>query len=300
MAPELIAVLYCVLIFAAAIAGGLVPIYFRPSHTHMQVALSFVAGVMLGVGLLHLLPHAYFELQNIERVVWWVMCGFLSLFFLERVFHFHHHDVPPAADEHAHARNVHHDHGGSEHHHNHAHHAHGTHQLSWGGAAIGLSLHSLVDGIALGAGVVTDWQTGLGILLAIVLHKPFDTLTIGTLMTAGGYSAKARNVVNVLYALVAPLGVAIFFLGFEQLGGSGHEVLGCALSFAAGAFLCIATSDLLPELQFHSHDRVKLSCALLLGIALAWAVETYGHSHAHHSHGAHGHHVHDRGPDERQ
>jgi zinc and cadmium transporter len=40
------------------------------------------------------------------------------------------------------------------------------------------------------------------------------------------------------------------------------------LAFSAGTFLCIALSDLLPELQFHEHDRWKLSVALLAGLAL--------------------------------
>ena len=44
------------------------------------------------------------------------------------------------------------------------------------------------------------------------------------------------------------------------------------LAFAAGMFMCSALSDLLPELQFHQHDRVKLSAALLGGLGLAWAV----------------------------
>ena len=43
---------------------------------------------------------------------------------------------------------------------------------------------------------------------------------------------------------------------------------GVALAFSAGTFLCIALSDLLPELQFHSHDRLKLSLALLAGFGL--------------------------------
>ena len=38
-------------------------------------------------------------------------------------------------------------------------------------------------------------------------------------------------------------------------------------------FLCISLSDLLPELQFHQHDRVKFSVALLLGIAVAWGAQ---------------------------
>jgi len=46
-------------------------------------------------------------------------------------------------------------------------------------------------------------------------------------------------------------------------------VLGCSLAFCAGSFLCIASSDLLPELQFHSHDRFKLSVMLLAGLSVA-------------------------------
>ena len=54
------------------------------------------------------------------------------------------------------------------------------------------------------------------------------------------------------------------------------------LAFAAGTFLSIATSDLLPELQFHAHDRGKLSMALLAGVgvsALIGGFETNGHEH---------------------
>jgi zinc and cadmium transporter len=44
---------------------------------------------------------------------------------------------------------------------------------------------------------------------------------------------------------------------------------GCALAFCAGTFLCIACADLLPELQFHSHDRLKLTLALAAGLGVA-------------------------------
>ena len=45
-------------------------------------------------------------------------------------------------------------------------------------------------------------------------------------------------------------------------------LLGNALAFCAGTFLCISASDLLPELQFHSHDRMKLSVSLLAGLVV--------------------------------
>ncbi len=59
-------------------------------------------------------------------------------------------------------------------------------------------------------------------------------------------------------------------------------MLACMLGFSAGTFLCISMSDLMPELQFHHHDRMKLSAALLAGLAIAWVVgifESQGHEH---------------------
>jgi len=63
-------------------------------------------------------------------------------------------------------------------------------------------------------------------------------------------------------------------------------VLGIAMAVAAGAFICIAAADLLPEVQFHSHDRVLLTTALALGLALAWGItvlEKSSHAHAMHA-----------------
>ena len=287
MAPGILLLIYCGAILLASLAGGGLPAVLRLTHSRMQIALSFVAGVMLGIGLLHLLPHAYYQLRSIDATVSWALGGFLLMFFLERFFHFHHHDTPEElaaslehgahSNDHAHA----HDHGG----HGHATDAVQAHPFSWGGAAVGLALHSIIDGVALAAAVAAEEQhehglalAGFGTFLAVVLHKPFDSLTIGTLMTAAGWSRQARFAVNALYALTIPCGVLIFHAGWAE----GQAPLGRALAFAAGAFLCIATSDLLPELQFHSHDRGKLSFALLLGVGLAYAIvffESQGHDH---------------------
>ena len=74
-------------------------------------------------------------------------------------------------------------------------------------------------------------------------------MAIGTLMAAGGRSKLSRHLVNGLFALAIPAGVLLFTLGFKQFGAGGDVFLGCALAFAAGTFLCIAASDLLPELH---------------------------------------------------
>ncbi|HUS38093.1 MAG TPA: iron permease, partial [Pirellulales bacterium] len=78
-------------------------------------------------------------------------------------------------------------------------------------------------------------------------------------------------------------------------------LVGCALAFSAGIFICLSLSDLLPELQFHSHDRLKLTAALLLGVSLAYGIgylePEHVHSHSsapgeHHERHNHEHHDH--------
>ena len=102
MLPVVLLVIYCLLVALGSLAGGWIPLVVRLTHTRMQLAMSFIGGAMLGVGVLHLLPHAFYELNDIQWTAWCVLCGFLATFFLERVFHFHHHDAPDQeGEEHA-------------------------------------------------------------------------------------------------------------------------------------------------------------------------------------------------------
>ncbi len=268
-------IVYCLLILLASLAGGWIPLCVRLTHSRMELASSFVAGLMLGVGLLHMLPHAIVELGSgsIDQIIYCLLAGFLAMFFIERFFCFHHHEFPDDATPH----------DEEQHHHAHGH----DHQLTWSGAAVGLSLHSVIAGVALAASLKAEAEhdsalalPALGTFLVIFLHKPFDSLTLGTLMAKGGWTPKARHLVNALFALAIPLGAVLFHIGLEQ-GNEGSPLLAWALAFSAGTFLCIAMSDILPELQFHQHDRIKLSCALLLGLALAFAVGLFEGEGAH-------------------
>src|SRR6266508_936836 len=99
MPPAALLTIYCILILLASLAGGWIPHLIRLTHTRLQVATSFVAGLMLGVGVLHLLPHAWHQIQSIDRVASWLLGGFLVMFLIQRFFHFHHHDVPDEAPE---------------------------------------------------------------------------------------------------------------------------------------------------------------------------------------------------------
>jgi zinc and cadmium transporter len=289
MPPIILLTYYCLAILVMSVLGGMLPGWLRLTHRWMECAVSMVAGVMMGVALLHLLPHAL-DLAAQEGdgpnrflgPLQWLLGGWLTMFFVERFFCFHHHDLPDDESVAPHD----HTHGGplacEEHGHAHSDH---SHDLSWGGAIFGLTLHSVLAGVALAASVFhardAAGAAGFGAFLAILLHKPFDSMTIAMLMARGGRTAAAQALANAAFALAVPLGAFLFYAG----GISGHESTGptvaAALAFSAGMFLCISMSDLLPELQFHHHDRFKLSAALLLGLAVAWvACRFEQHSHS--------------------
>ena len=210
------------------------------------------------------------------------MIGLLTMFLLIRVFDFHQHGVAEESesDHDAGSENVHshHQHFGEE--------ASTTSRLGWIGVACGLALHTFIDGVALGAGVIVGKDhtglLGFGVFLAIVLHKPLDAMSITALMKAGGWPVVWMKAINVSFALMCPLGAGLFLFSFDRLTGSQGDVLvGCALGFSAGVFLCISLGDLLPELQFHKHDRFKLSAALLLGVVLAYGIHLVEGKHLH-------------------
>lgn len=276
--PGLALAIYCALAFAAALAGAALPAFFHLTHTRMQIAVSFVGGLMLGLAMLGMLPHGVENLGSVTAGVSWLLGGFLAMFFLQRFLPFHHHDVEegsplePCGHTHSLA-------------------GRSARSLSWMGVAIGLSLHSIFDGLAMASATVAGQHSsggglGLGTALAVIFHKPFGALAISTLMFASHTTRSTLRLVNTAFALVTPVGALLFFFSVGHVADSHPEWLGAALAFSAGTFLCIAGVDLLPELQFHSHDRVKLSVALLLGLAVALAITQFGHpEHEHHEHG---------------
>jgi len=296
MSLVILLVVYSLAMVASSLLGGCLPGLFRLTHVRMQVMLSFVGGTMLGVGLLHMLAHSIVELGSMDAALLWTLVGLLGMFLLIRTFHFHEHgvatvdeqqagqggDFEAACQGHSHHEHAHHGHS-------HGGHAHGAgSSLSWIGIAFGLSLHALLDGVALGAGVMSDaahrgtvqWA-GLGVFLAILLHKPLDALSITALMQARNWSRRSQWIVNGLFALTCPLGALLFVACVPEGTELQRQWLGIALAIAAGIFLCISLSDLLPEVQFHRHDRLKLSAALILGVLCAYAIRYLEPDHAH-------------------
>lgn len=295
MSPMLLLAVYGTALIVFSVAGGAVTQRIAMTHTRTQLAMSLVSGLMLGIAFFHLLPHAVLTLgvhHGLTTVMSWTMGGLIVMLLLLRILHFHQPDYPAeafAVCEHEHDHS--HEHGASL----------GNGQdaaarevtsvvapgVSWRGVLVGLTFHTFIDGVALGAALLSaphghqQQLLGFGVFLAILLHKPLDAMSIVALMKASGTTASAQARANLVFAFVCPLGALLFYFYATGLGVNGELVIASALAFSAGAFVCIALSDLLPEVQFHSHDRVKLTAVFLLGIALAYLMANTAANHSH-------------------
>jgi len=267
--------IFSVALLAASLLGSWLPRQITMTHTRTQMVLSLVSGLMLGVALCHLIPHSFGLAGDIDLVMAWALVGLVFMLLLLRLFHFHQHDFVAAAasSEESSAEAQSH-----AHYHAHAHSHPSDRGIGALGLFTGLCVHTLIDGIALGAVMLSDHGLGLGVFLAILLHKPLDSLSIETVMANAGWSSAQRWSAAILFAMLCPLAAIAFHLGMAPYLESSLWLPGI-LAFAGGAFICIALSDLLPEVQFHSHDRVRLTLLFLMGIALALAIGWFEPAH---------------------
>jgi zinc and cadmium transporter len=276
--------IYCGLILLVSMAGGWIPLRGRVTHSRLQLYLSISAGVMLGAAFFHVMPDAK-EYAG-DNFGWWMSLGVVGLFCIERFIAPHSHEVDGGA-------------GGQHHHHYHDHehehkHVHQPehepekalehkHELRAGEpraaapavagwmAVVGLTIHTFMNGVGLAALVNVDYKpgvwAGISMFLAIALHKPADALAISTVLSRKGVSRIWISLVQLGFALTIPLGAAAFYLLGKRLEPEDlKQLTGAALSFSAGTFLFVALSDLLPEVQFHRHDRVPLFLSLVAGV----------------------------------
>ncbi|WIG99050.1 ZIP family metal transporter [Myxococcus sp. SDU36] len=259
MSPVLATVaLYSLIIVLGALAGAVV-VVLNDRPTHLVRFLAFAAGVMLGAAFFHMLPEAY------SGGGWWafalVPAGFAFLLVLERYL------VAHAGEDLSHGDTV-----------------AGTGQVVHPGhvlgltAFLGLSTHTLFDGIALGSAV----EEGVGgmAMLAIVAHKVPSALSLASILKTEGRSRVSILSLSTLYGMMVPAGALLYFLfdamlQFESLAAK-------ALAFSAGTFLYIAVSDLLPHVHRHGKDQpgrnvLALFVGLLLMFLLARLMGHPGH-----------------------
>jgi zinc and cadmium transporter len=260
-------------ILTGSLAGGVIPLLGK--GTRSDALLSFSAGVMLGAAFFHMLPEAV-HLGGPD-VIPWAVAGFLFLFLLER-FVLVHVCAEPGPSERLLGHPAPPPHGLREHAgHDHAHEATGCDVHTLGLAAfVGLSLHTLVDGFALGA-AQSDPALGLLVFVAILAHKIPSSVSLTAILRAEGYGKRQALLMNASFALMVPAGAAIFLVVDRLVAASSFTAV--ALAASSGSFLQLSLSDILPDLHRRGGDRWKISLALLAGLAVMWALKSLGHAH---------------------
>jgi zinc and cadmium transporter len=257
---------YAFAILVGALVGGALPLLGRMRRS--DALLSFSAGVMLGAAFLHMLPEAI-EGAGLHALPF-VLVGFLFLFLLERFVLVHVCAEPgPSAAALAHP------HGTPEHVHSAA---TGCDVHTLGLAAfVGLSLHTIVDGFALGA-ASSEGALGFFVFLAILAHKIPSSFSLSAILRAEGYSRRRALAMNAIFALMVPIGAAVYVAVRGLIEAPAFTSY--ALAASAGTFLHLALSDILPDLHRRGGSKLKLSASLLVGIAAMWALRAVNHGHA--------------------
>ena len=203
--------------------------------------VSFSAGGLFGGAFLHLLPESIEELglDRLLEVFLFLIFGFSVFFILEQFISWHHHHNCVSCQK--------------------------TAPFSYL-VLISDGIHNFIDGLVIAASFVVSLPMGMITVLAVALHEiPQEIGDFGVLVYGGMKKSRAL-ILNFLSGLVAMAGGII---GFFLSGEIGNSIV-FLLPFAAGNFIYISASDLIPEIKQKKQSRDCFLCffVFLLGIIL--------------------------------
>ena len=198
----------------------------------IKTMVAFAAGTMLGGALIHMLPKAIESFPWSSEVA---LLGFLTFFILERILHWHHcHE------------------GVCE--------VHPITSLT----IIGDSLHNLIDGVIIAAAFHADPSLGWLTTLLIILHEVPQELGNFSVLVYGGMK-KEKAILWTFFSQATCIIGGILGWFFVP-----KEMVFPVIAFAAGGFIYIAASDLIPELHKEKDLRKSLSSFLWLLVGLVF------------------------------
>lgn len=232
----------------ATLAGGAIPLHHEE---HTRTFLSFSAGALVGLALIELIPEGLEALGGESQHRLLVVLGaFLLTMLLDKlhVLHPHSHAMDARCPDHEHVHKP----------------------LAMHGA-VGLLIHSAVDGLALAAALAQSSTTAVAVALALAAHKMADGMTTVSLVLTHHHRRPQamRLLIGNAAALVAGFGLGRFVhLGHEQLGG--------ILLAMAGFFLYLGASDLIPSVTTPV-CRTRDVAATALGMAAIAAISLIAH-----------------------
>jgi zinc and cadmium transporter len=207
--------------------------------------VSLSAGALIGGAFLHLLPEAA-EGMEAEKLFFVVLLAFILFFLIEKLFHWRH----------CHKENC------------------EVHTFGYMNL-VGDSLHNFIDGLVIASVFMVDFKLGIITTLAMALHEiPQEIGDFGVLIHAGFNKVKAL-VLNYIVATTVILGGVVGYFASFYIEG----VMPYLLPIAAGGFIYIAASDLMPEIRKESNIKKSIMSfgIFLLGIIFMYAVKFLEH-----------------------
>ena len=187
--------------------------------------VSFSTGALLGDVFIHLLPEVIEEYnQSVSIIFIYVLVGILTSFILEKIICWRHCHLPITKNH--------------------------IHNFAWMNLW-GDFFHNFIDGLTIAASYLLNIQAGIATTLAVIFHEiPQEIGDLGVLLH-GGFKIKKALFINFLTALSAVFGTIV---GLFLNNKIEHLTL-FLVPFAAGNFIYIASSDLIPEL--HKETKIK-------------------------------------------
>ena len=250
-------------IFVVGMIGGYIPLYREWTVDKLSLMIAFGGGTLFAAALFLMLPEGW---EHIEEGLPWadvevgfvaaaaITVGFLAMYLLENLAlphlgHDHEEHIGHSGAAHA-AESV------SD---------RAVHQLGGLSAFIALSMHTLIDGIALGTAVAggDDFALGGLVFVAIIFHKMPAAFSLTSALKADHYPNRTSLIYLTIFNAMVPVGAVLAFL---VLFGLPVWLLGAMLCFSAGSFIHVATSDLLPVIHRQHSGKVLLSAVVILGV----------------------------------
>ena len=118
--------------------------------------------------------------------------------------------------------------------------------------SIGLAIHNIPEGLAIGSGFEASTKLGLSLALAICFHDVPEGISMALPMKTGGM--KVYKVM--LYVILSGIATGIGALIGCIIGRISEQIISLCLSFAAGAMLYIVSGELVPESNKLYHGRM--------------------------------------------
>ena len=206
--------------------------------------VSFSAGGLFGDAFIHLIPQATEESGFGIHVSVPILLGIIFSFVVERFLQWRHCHIPTSEE-----------------------HPHSFVYMNLFGDAV----HNFIDGLIIGGSYLASIPLGVATTLAVIFHEiPQEIGDFGVLIY-GGFSKSRALFFNFLTALTAIFGAIVAL----SLGSLTQVFVPFLIPFAAGSFIYIAGSDLIPELRKEEPGPLKAALqltALVLGVLILFSL----------------------------